>query len=196
MTAAKLKMIDPPVISAEIGQPAVVTDAPKQKTVEELNAELAVLEAELTACIALTNDRNLRSYRVQSATTQHALGTGTLADLQHAQAQLDESVEALLRKSHLEGAIAELRDSIRWVEGQNRRVFCKGIKAEFDATFDDLKQQSQAMLATYKRLQQIASRYQGMTNRDIFPAYLRQMHLPILHGDNDWSGTNQPTGTR
>ena len=91
---------------------------------------------------------------------------------------------------------AELKDHIRFVEGQARRVFCEGIKAEYDQTFDELKKQSEQMLQTYKRLQGIAQRYQGMTNRDIFPAYLRKMHLPILHGENDWSGTNQPTGTR
>ena len=184
-----LALATPPTTVENIGQP-------RQKTVEDLQAELQILETELQTCQHLVNDRNLRSYRVQSATTQHALGNGTIAELQRAQSQLDESVEALLRKSHLEGAIAELKDHIRFVEGQARRVFCESIKAEYDQTFDDLKQQSQAMLATYKRLQSIASRYQGMTNRDIFPAYLRKMHLPILHGEDDWSGTNQPTGTR
>lgn len=187
-----LALATPPTTVENIGLP----DHPKAKTVEDLRAELAVLETELAACQHLVNDRNLRSYRVQSATTQHALGTGTITELQHAQAQLDESVEALLRKSHLEGAIAELKDHIRFVEGQERRRFCEGIKAEYDQTFDELKKQSEQMLQTYKRLQGIAQRYQGMTNRDIFPAYLRKMHLPILHGENDWSGTNQPTGTR
>lgn len=173
---------------------AIVTDTPKQKTVTDYQQELTVLEDELKTCNVLIRDREARSYRVQHHTTQLALGTGDRDELIAAQAAFDASIEALIRKQHLEAAIAELRDTIRWQEGQERRQFVQSVKQEFDdlhlSYFNDCK----ALHEKFRQLHVLSIKYQGLVARPLLDELSYRLHLPPLIAPYD--NVNIATGTK
>ena len=81
-------------------------------TLEELHAELALLQAELDSTRKLGNDRASRGYHLQSVQTNVILGRATTSELEAARLAQDESVAALLRIPLLEQAVGDARQRI------------------------------------------------------------------------------------
>lgn len=187
MTASNLALATPNPHVADIG-------LPKQKTVSDLEAERAILEAELATCNALALERGARSYRVQHATTQVALGNGSKADLQAAQNALDESIEALIRRDHLQGAISEMNDQIRFVAGQERRHYCESVKKEFDDLHASYVADCHHLHEKFRQLHQLHVKYQGLVARPLLDELSYRLHLPPLIGQYD--NVNIATGTK
>ena len=168
---------------------------PVPKTSTELQAELSTLEQELQNTRDLAKRRGTCSYIVQSTTAAVVLGNATAVDLEKAKANLDASVDATIRVAMLEQSVAELRNTLDYVRGQERRQFCEGIKQEFNSAYVQYHEQSKQLLATFKTLKQLSNRYQGMTNNILMSPRDAKLNLPCLDPADAWD-VGIPTGSR
>lgn len=165
------------------------------KTSAELQTELDTLQAELQRTQHLANERSTRSYKVQSCTAGVVLGSYTHHDLEMAKAELDESVEAVIRLSHLKQSIADLRSQLTHAQGRERAGFCQGIKGEFDATYQTYIEQQRQLHQTHLTLRTLSNRYAAMTNVSLMIPRDSKLNLPALAGVNDWD-CGIPTGAQ
>lgn len=175
---------------------AVVTDIPKQKTVADYQQEMTVLEQEAASCQQLIN--NIPSLRMlaQRATTENIVGRATVADVDKAQAALDDALAALSRKDALARAIGETNDALIWQRGVERRQFCESVAAEYQTAYDRYLQLCNDTLATFKKLQALSNKHAGLTARHLLDQYQSDLNLPALYGPNDMMKATIPTGRR
>jgi len=166
------------------------------KSAIDYQTELATLEREAASCQQLINNiPSLRSL-AQRATTENIIGRATVDAVTKAQRNLDEAIAALARKDALAQAIAETNDALTWQRGKERRDYCESVSAEYQQTYDQYVADCKALLATYRTLQQLSNKYNGLTGRALLDHYQTDLNLPALYGPNDMMKTNMPTGRR
>lgn len=172
------------VVNLATAAVSVIAPEPPAKTLEDLQGELAILEAELTNNQKLINERATRSYQVQAVQTGVLLGGKTQADLLAAQSALDECVQAIPRKHLLEQAILDQRTIIRDFQHRERKDYIDSLKRQFIDVMDRYKVESKKLLAIHEELVSLDNRY-----RSLAPAYdglldnfYRELNLPAVTG--------------
>lgn len=152
------------------------------KTSSDLTQDLATLETEQASVQALVRSIPELSKAAAHATTQNILNRCTIANVQAAQARLEDAQGALARADALTRAIAETREALTWQQGKERREFCESIDQNFKVEMERYVEQGRELLATYRRLAQLSNQYMGMTNRPLLDNFHREMNLPQLTG--------------
>lgn len=163
---------------------AVSATAPT-KTLEDLQAELRILEGELIANQKLINERATRSYALQAATSGMLLGSKSQADLQEAQHQLDESIAAISRKALLEMAVADQRAIIQDYQHRERAQYVADLKRQFIDVMDRYKVESRKLLAIHNELVSLDNRYRSLASGQLtglLEPYFRELNLPAVTG--------------
>lgn len=152
------------------------------KTIAELEQERIELERAVKDTIALANERGTRAYRIQTMTTAVALGHASKADLQKAQADLDASVNAIVRRQHLEASLAELDSSIVVTRGRDRAAYCNSVADEHAAVYADYKTKSKELFELFKQLNTLNNKYMGLTSRQLHGMHENELNLPAVTG--------------
>ena len=156
--------------------------------IEQLQAELALLEAELAATRKLAGDRATRGYHLQSVTTNVILGKASTSDLEAARVAQDESVAALLRIPLLEQAVGDARQRVDDAQHRARVQHIDGIKDAFQTTFDEYRLQSKRTLELFRELQRLDTQYRAIGSgpmahlQCLLDPYQRELNLPVLTG--------------
>lgn len=167
------------------------------KTSAEYQTDLSALESELSRCRLQVADRSRLQQQLIVATSfaVSSSGPSATAALAVAQGKFDAAIEAVSRVSLLEQAVATARDSLAFAAGAERKAICEGIADDYCAQYAAYKVASKALLQQFAELQATSLRYQAMTNRVLMGESETRLHLPALHGANEWS-PDIPTGTR
>jgi hypothetical protein len=156
------------------------------KTLEELQTELATIEQALVETRKLANERATVSYQLQVIQTGVLLGNKTTSDLQQAQAQLQATVDALVKVPLLEQAVADARKMVEECQFQDRKKHVDGIKKEFDDVYERYGIESKKLLAIYRDLQRLDNQYRAMARAGSLPEllgpYHRELNLPAVTG--------------
>lgn len=164
---------------------SAIAPEPQPKTLEDLQAELRILEAELTNNQKLINERATRSYQVQSVQTGVLLGHRTQADLAEAQRQLDECIQAITRKPMLEQAIADQRSIIDNHQHRERSEYIDGIRKQFIDVMDRYKIESKKLLAIHDELVSLDNKYRSLApgyDAGLLDPFYRELNLPAVTG--------------
>ena len=180
-------------MTAQLAQINIATNAvsainpasPQPKTLEDLNAELTVLEAELAKVSAKAGSLDAYSHRVQHATSGHLLGTVALSDLQAAQADYDDAVAAIARRSTLQRAVAEARRSVEYAQSQERRQFIDGIHSQFQQVRERYVIASKSLLELFREMHRLHMQSQGMHSRELLTAKDYALDLPAIRREAD-----------
>ena len=157
-------------------------------TLEQLQAELALLQAELDSTRKLGNDRASRGYHLQSVQTNVILGRASTSELEAARLAQDESVAALLRIPLLEQAVGDARQRIDDAQHRARVQHIDGIKESFQTTYDEYRQQSTKTLELFRELQRLDVQFRGIGSgptahlQHLLDPYQRELNLPALTG--------------
>ncbi len=152
------------------------------KTIAELEAERVELERAVKEANDLANERGTRAYRIQTLTTQHALGHASRGDLEKAQRELDDSVDAIVRKQHLERSLAELDETIVVTRGRDRAAYCNSVDAEHRQLYAEYKTKSKELFELFRTLNTLNNKHLGLTGRALHGTHENELNLPAVTG--------------
>lgn len=154
------------------------------KSLDDLKAELTILQDELDRTQRLINDRPTRSYAVQVFQTGVLLGHKTQADLAQAQSELDESIAAISRKHLLEQSIADQKKLIEDYQFADRIQMVEGIRAEFHDVMDRYKVESKKLLEIHRHLARLDNTYRSIARGSdgLLDPFYRELNLPAVTG--------------
>lgn len=152
------------------------------KTLNELEAERVELVRAIADATTLANERSTYAYRIQSLTTQHALGLASRGDLEKAQRDLTDSVDAIVRRQHLEASLVELDNAIVITRGRERAAYCHSVADEHAAVYADYKVKSKELLELFKQLTTLNNKHMGLTGRQLHGAHENELNLPTVTG--------------
>jgi len=156
------------------------------KTLQELQAELAVIEVALADTRKHANERATCSYELQVVQTAVILGNKERHELLAAQDKLQATVDALLQVPLLEQAAADARRMVEEKQFQDRREHVEEIKTEFDQVYERYGIESKKLLAIYRDLQRLDIQYRALARAGSLPEllapYHRELNLPAVTG--------------
>jgi hypothetical protein len=155
------------------------------KSVQELQDELPILQAELDACIKQVASINQLSANLQTLTTAHALGSVTASDLLQAQRLHDEALQAIPRQQLLTQSIREQKQMIDYAEAQEKRQFLDSISKQFADMREQYVAQSKQLLQTFKEMHRLHTVSMSMRSHTLMSDNDYRLDLPALRREAD-----------
>ncbi len=155
------------------------------KTSATLQADLATLEQEQKRVAALASSVDALRYRLTSATSGNLLGNVALTDLQRAQSDYDEAVEAVSRRHILEQAIGEARRALDYAQAQERKAFIDGIHKQFEQVYARYKIESGKLLEIFREMHRLNIQSQSMRSVALMDQNAYKLDLPAIRNPND-----------
>lgn len=156
------------------------------KSLEELQSELALLQAELATTRKHAAERATLAYTLQSVQTKVILGQAELHELEAAKVAQEKSIESLLRVPMLEQAVKDAEQAVENSKHRARVEHVNDIKDRFQTTYDDYKQRSKETLELFRELQRLDTQYRGLARTGSLPQlldpYQRELNLPAVTG--------------
>lgn len=155
------------------------------KTLPELQQDLDMLTQELDRAITLASRTNVYNQRLQHATSGHVLGHVTLADLQRAQADYDEAIQALSRRDMLQQAVAEAKRNLDYAISQERKQFIDGIHSQFQDVRERYITTSKALLELFREMHRLHIQSQSMRSHELLSPSDYRLDLPAIRRSAD-----------
>lgn len=151
-------------------------------TQQQIRDAITRIEQDIREMTALHSSVSDQRHLLASLTGQQSIAPGPELQARIALClkRIEEGIAARDQLALKKAALKSLQDELADKVAVTRREQCEDLKAQFNRTKDYYKEQSEALLITFRRLYALNREYVSLTNYELLSEQDFKLELPVL----------------